>query len=171
MRRPELHPRTAIINRTQKNASRRTKSLALSWLAEKFPQAFDTTQRIRPLKKGIMNDILAYAEEAAVAGLSKSKLREAVVVFTRRLDYLACLKAKEVRVDLLGNTVEHVTLEEAERAAGKIKKRIEKIDTDFILGNGMVEQFIEDNSFMLFPQILSTERPDRASSFLMEGLR
>ncbi|KPU44800.1 spore germination protein A1 [Oxobacter pfennigii] len=51
----------------------------------------------------------------------------------------------------------------------EVRKRLKKIDTDFILGDGMVEQFIEDNPFMLFPQILSTERPDRTASFIMEG--
>lgn len=51
----------------------------------------------------------------------------------------------------------------------EVMKRIKRINTDFILGDGMVEQFVEDNSFMLFPQVISTERPDRAASFIMEG--
>ena len=51
----------------------------------------------------------------------------------------------------------------------EVKKRINKISTDFVMGDGMIEQFIEDNPFMLFPQILTTERPDRAASFIMEG--
>ena len=51
----------------------------------------------------------------------------------------------------------------------EVKKRLNKISTDLVLGNGMIEQFIEDNSFMLFPQILSTERPDRTASFIIEG--
>lgn len=51
----------------------------------------------------------------------------------------------------------------------EVKKRIKRIDTDYILGDGMIEQFIEDNSLMLFPQTITTERPDRSASFLMEG--
>jgi spore germination protein KA len=51
----------------------------------------------------------------------------------------------------------------------EVKKRINAIDTDFLPGEGALEQYIEDNPFMLFPQTLSTERPDRAASFLMEG--
>lgn len=51
----------------------------------------------------------------------------------------------------------------------EVIKRLKRIDTDFVLGDGMLEQFIEDNSFMLFPQVLTTERPDRTASFLMEG--
>ncbi|KTD26236.1 ProQ/FinO family protein [Legionella maceachernii] len=126
MRRQELHPRTAVINKAQKNKSKKARNEALSWLAATFPQVFDNSLRIRPLKTGIMNDILAYADKAQEAGISKSKLREAVVLFTRRIDYLTCLKAREMRVDLEGNPVNPVTEEEAERAASKIKKRVEK---------------------------------------------
>jgi len=51
----------------------------------------------------------------------------------------------------------------------EVRRRISKIDTDFIAGNGMLEQLIEDNYLMPFPQVVSTERPDRAASFLVEG--
>ncbi|MGE5631742.1 MAG: spore germination protein [Caulobacteraceae bacterium] len=51
----------------------------------------------------------------------------------------------------------------------EVKKRLKNIDIDFIAGDGMIEQLIEENSFMLFPQVISTERPDRAASFIMEG--
>ncbi len=51
----------------------------------------------------------------------------------------------------------------------EVKKRLKSIKTDNIIGDGMIEQFIEDNTFMLFPQVISTERPDRTASFLMEG--
>jgi len=126
MRRQELHPRTAVINKSQKNQSRRIRHDALNWLAITFPEAFDNKTRIRPLKIGIMNDILEHADKACAAGISRSKLREAVVLFTRRIDYLACLKVREMRVDLTGTPVTMVSDDEAEKAAGKIKKRIEK---------------------------------------------
>jgi spore germination protein KA len=51
----------------------------------------------------------------------------------------------------------------------EVKKRINKIDSDYILGDGMIEQFIEDNPLMLFPQVITTERPDRTAAFIMEG--
>ncbi|KTD12016.1 ProQ [Legionella gratiana] len=126
MRKQELHPRTAVINKTQKNKSKKARTNALLWLAVNFPAAFDNSLRIRPLKIGIMDDILLHAEKAAEVGISKSKLREAVVLFTRRLDYLACLKLREMRIDLQGNEVGEVSAEEAEYAAAKIKKRVEK---------------------------------------------
>ncbi len=126
MRKQELHPRTAVINKKQKNKSKKARLDALSWLATTFPKALDNSVCISPLKKGIMDDIMEYAEQAAEAGISKSKLREAVVLFTRRLDYLACLKAREMRIDLQGNVISEVTEEEAEHAAVKIKRRVEK---------------------------------------------
>lgn len=126
MRKQVLHPRTAVINQKQKNTSKNCRLEALQWLQHTFPEAFDNRCKIRPLNVGIMKDILAYADKAAEVGISKSKLREAVVLFTRRLDYLACLKARDSRIDLFGNPVTPVSLEEAEAAAVKIKKRVEK---------------------------------------------
>lgn len=126
MRKQELHPRTAVLNKSQKNKSKRARSDALLWLAANFPTAFDNSLRIRPLKAGIMDDILQHADKALEVGISKSKLREAVVLFTRRLDYLTCLKAREMRIDLQGNVVTEVSEDEAEHASAKIKKRVEK---------------------------------------------
>jgi spore germination protein KA len=51
----------------------------------------------------------------------------------------------------------------------EVKRRIESIKTDYINGDGMLEQFIEDQPFMLFPQVINTERPDRAAAFVMDG--
>jgi spore germination protein KA len=51
----------------------------------------------------------------------------------------------------------------------EVKKRLQSIETDFIIGDGMVGQFIEDSPYMILPQSLATERPDRVASFLAEG--
>lgn len=126
MSKQELHPRTEVLNKNQKKQSKKLRSDALEWLATHFPAAFDNSTCIRPLKIGIMDDILLHAEQAALDGISKSKLREAVVLFTRRLDYLTCIKAREFRIDLEGTPQVEVTNEEAEHAALKIKKRVEK---------------------------------------------
>ncbi|OGV25901.1 MAG: hypothetical protein A3F18_03015 [Legionellales bacterium RIFCSPHIGHO2_12_FULL_37_14] len=110
----------------EKHQAKNSRQVALRWLQTKFPEAFDNQIRIRPLKIGIMQDILEYADKAAKLNISKSKLREAVVLFTRRLDYLVCIKAQEHRIDLFGQKAEKVTPQEAESASNKIKKRIEK---------------------------------------------
>ena len=51
----------------------------------------------------------------------------------------------------------------------EIKRRINGIKTDYILGTEMLEQFIEDNHWSLIPNFLSTERPDRVAAGLLEG--
>lgn len=51
----------------------------------------------------------------------------------------------------------------------ELKRRIYSIDYDLISTNGILDELIEDHPHALFPQILSTERPDRTASFLIEG--
>jgi spore germination protein KA len=51
----------------------------------------------------------------------------------------------------------------------EVKRRIEGISTDLIMGDGFLEQFIEDTPWSIIPSILSTERPDRTVSHIVEG--
>ena len=51
----------------------------------------------------------------------------------------------------------------------EVKRRIKKLDTDYIAGSGMLEEQLSDNAQSIFPHILTTERPDRASSFISDG--
>lgn len=51
----------------------------------------------------------------------------------------------------------------------EVTRRIKGISTDLIMGEGMLEQFIEDSPMSIIPTILSTERPDRTVSHLVEG--
>jgi spore germination protein KA len=51
----------------------------------------------------------------------------------------------------------------------EVKRRISGLKADFIFGEGMLEQFIEDNPMSLMPSTLSTERPDRTASHILEG--
>ena len=126
MKKQALHPRTESINIKQKKRAKLARIEALRWLAQTFPAAFDTSQQIQPLKIGILNDVLAHAATAPDCGVSKSKLREALAMFTRRIDYLACLKTRGIRIDLYGNPIAEVNDEDADHAAIKIKKCIEK---------------------------------------------
>lgn|SRR3990167_2512798 len=121
-RRQPIHPYTAIINQQQKQLAKSARNQALTWLAQQFPTVFDNTLRIRPLKIGIMKDILQYADLALAKGISKSKLRQAVVLYTRSIEYLVCLKAQETRVDLHGNPTYLVTATESKIASYQIKK-------------------------------------------------
>lgn len=55
------------------------------------------------------------------------------------------------------------------RTVDEVRRRIEAIDTEYITDSGELEQLLEDFSFFPSPQIISTERPDRAAAALMEG--
>lgn len=56
-----------------------------------------------------------------------------------------------------------------EKTVDEIKRRIEKIDTEYITDSGELEQILEDFTFFPSPQMISTERPDRAVSAILEG--
>lgn len=51
----------------------------------------------------------------------------------------------------------------------EIERRLSFINSNMIISPGYIEEFIEDNSFSIFPQILNTERPDRVMANLTEG--
>ncbi|WP_078410802.1 spore germination protein [Priestia abyssalis] len=51
----------------------------------------------------------------------------------------------------------------------EVKKRLEKINIDQVPESGIIEQLIEDDPLSPFPQLVTTERPDRAASGLLEG--
>lgn len=51
----------------------------------------------------------------------------------------------------------------------EVLSRLERIDIDGIVGSNYIEEMIQDNPYSPFPQLLSTERPDVATSYLLEG--
>lgn len=52
----------------------------------------------------------------------------------------------------------------------EVKRRIGGIQKSAVLNSGELSQLIEDKPFALLPQTILTERPDRAASFLMDGM-
>jgi spore germination protein KA len=51
----------------------------------------------------------------------------------------------------------------------EVRKRLNKIELDYIIDSGELEQMLEDSTFLPGPQIIATERPDRVASMLSEG--
>ena len=49
------------------------------------------------------------------------------------------------------------------------RKRLKSITDEMFMGTGQIQQLIEDHPLALIPQILQTERPDRAAAGLSEG--
>ncbi|MGQ9778697.1 MAG: spore germination protein [Bacillota bacterium] len=55
------------------------------------------------------------------------------------------------------------------RLVEEVKRRVEGLRLDFLPDSGALEILIEDNPFHPYPQLLSTERPDRVAAALAEG--
>ncbi|WNQ12554.1 spore germination protein [Paenibacillus aurantius] len=51
----------------------------------------------------------------------------------------------------------------------ELETRIEKVDVDAVINSGELAQYIEDNPYSPFPQLITTERPDSAVSQLLQG--
>ncbi|GAB2565526.1 spore germination protein [Gracilibacillus alcaliphilus] len=51
----------------------------------------------------------------------------------------------------------------------EVKRRLETIDIDDAPESGYIEQWIEDSFLSPFPQVLNTERPDKAAEAMLQG--
>lgn len=51
----------------------------------------------------------------------------------------------------------------------EVRNRLQRINTDAIEDSEYIIEFIEDNPYSIFPQVLQTERPDRVVGNLLEG--
>lgn len=112
--------------------------------------------------------------EATVTGSRESfseVLRTNTVLVRRRLRDTR-LKVKQMRVGRRSKTdVALIYLEDVVRPEilKEAENRIDNIDIDAVLDSGMLEQLIEENWYSPFPQIESTERPDKAAAAILEG--
>ena len=51
----------------------------------------------------------------------------------------------------------------------RLRERVNRVQVRAVRGIGELQQLIEDRPYALFPQLLQTERPDRAAACLMDG--
>ncbi|MGG1677943.1 spore germination protein [Neobacillus sp. NRS-1170] len=82
------------------------------------------------------------------------------------------LKFEMMKVGKLSNTGVVITYLEGIAEPSileEVRSRIERIEIDAIEDSGYILEFIEDQPFSVFPQILQTERPDRVVGNLLEG--
>ena len=49
------------------------------------------------------------------------------------------------------------------------KRRVARVDVDGIIDSAMLEEFLEDDPYSPFPQVIPTERPDIVAAHLLEG--
>ncbi|CAI6047708.1 spore germination protein [Cohnella sp. JJ-181] len=51
----------------------------------------------------------------------------------------------------------------------EVRRRIHTIDVDDVPGSGFIEQWLSDHFLSPFPQIMSSERPDKVTAALLQG--
>ncbi|MEK3882059.1 spore germination protein [Paenibacillus sp. PL2-23] len=51
----------------------------------------------------------------------------------------------------------------------EVYRRLAAIDIDGVLESGYIEEFIQDESFTMFPTLMNTERPDTVAASILEG--
>lgn len=56
-----------------------------------------------------------------------------------------------------------------EKLVSEVKRRIDNVSVDYIISIEELGMFIEDKSSIMAPQIIATERPDRAARALVQG--
>jgi spore germination protein KA len=82
------------------------------------------------------------------------------------------LKVKFFTLGKLTNTkVSMVFIENLanKKTIKEVERRISSIEVDQLLSFGDLQDYIEDNPYSPFPQMLTTERPDRGAAYLTEG--
>lgn len=99
----------------------------IDWLVEHFPNAFfKKSSQIKPLQIGIFDEIIAFYERLDTPPFSKKALREALSYYSASPAYLNCQKPESVRIDLYGNEVDTVTVEQANYAQQRYQQRYGK---------------------------------------------
>jgi hypothetical protein len=82
------------------------------------------------------------------------------------------LKSESFQVGTLSRTKIAIMYVEGlaqQKIIDEVKTRIQNIQLDMVLESGYIEELIMDNRFSIFPQLITTERPDRATASLAEG--
>lgn len=56
-----------------------------------------------------------------------------------------------------------------EKVVKEVYRRLADIEIDGVLESGYIEEFIQDETFTLFPTLMNSERPDTVAASLLEG--
>jgi spore germination protein len=93
-----------------------------------------------------------------------SMIRRRLKTTKLKFEYMkiGTLSDTEVVITYLEDIAQHSIVDE-------VRSRLNRIDIDAIEDSGYIVEFIEDQPFSLFPQVLQTERPDRVVGNLLEG--
>lgn len=112
--------------------------------------------------------------EAVVLGPREGfteNIRTNTSMIRRRLK-TTTLKFESIKVGKLSKTEVVITYLDSiaqQSIVEEVRSRLNEINIDAIEDSGYILEFIEDNPYSLFPQVLQTERPDRVVGNLLEG--
>lgn len=113
------------------------------------------------------NEQTVYGPQEAFAEMLRTNtalIRKTVK--TEKLIALSCTIGKESKTKGVLLYIEDIA---NEKLVQEVKRRLDGIAVDYIISSEQVQSFIGDKSMMFTPQMLATERPDRASRALIEG--
>lgn len=104
--------------------AKRDKLKIIDWLIEHFPAAFFKKARhIKPLKLGILDDIIDFYNRLDTPPFSKKTLRTGLSYYCTSPAYLSAQKPNCARLDLYGNEMDVVTEEQARYAQQRYERQ------------------------------------------------
>jgi spore germination protein len=132
--------------------------------------------------KALIANLTKFDKRAVTEPVSETVLRgprdgfnesiETNAMLLRRRIVSPSLKMESLKIGELSQTSVVLTyIEELAESSviEEVKKRLDHIDMKAVVDAGYLEEFIQDSPLSPFPQVLNTERPDVATSYLLEG--
>ena len=121
----------------------------------------------RSIEKPVNETVIAGPHEAFVENLKVNTTMLRRIIRSPRL----IMEQVKVGNGIVTNcTVAYLDGVINEQILSELRRRLENINLDIVISAGELEQLIEDSPFSLLPQVIQTERPDRAASFLISGM-
>lgn len=90
----------------------------------------------------------------------------------RRLIRNKSLIVEECQVGLVSQTpcaVMYMKNIAEDKLVNEVLRRVKNIDIDYIITSAELEMYIEEKTYSVIPQFLSTERPDRTAKAILDG--
>lgn len=133
-------------------------------------------------KEAIAVDTIGFSKRAISQPTSELVIKGPKTAFVESVDVNRSLIRRQLKdhrlisevVSIGKESPQEVTVLYLENIADKelvknIKERLEQVEKDAVLTLSILEELIEERPYSLFPTCLTTERPDRTASFLLEG--
>lgn len=142
----------------------------------------DAALIVEDMDGALLVDVRGYVKRAVQPPVSEAvvqgpregfteSLRDNVVLL-RRIMHTPALVSEEASVgDRIPTRLTLLYLDGVAQKAHieEIRRRLKGCNVDYVSSIGMLEQLLEDSPYALAPQAVTTERPDRAASFLLSG--